>query len=73
MTDPKVILKKHYLDYKSARKNDPSVKMISGREWYSQQASRSVNQAIGRVIRHAQDFGAITLVDSRYAYQSNKS
>jgi hypothetical protein len=32
---------------------------LTGREWYRQQASRAVNQAIGRVIRHRQDFGAI--------------
>ena len=25
---------------------------LSGAEWYSQQAHRAVNQAIGRVIRH---------------------
>lgn len=39
---------------------------LSGREWYRQQASRAVNQAIGRVIRHRQDFGAILLCDTRF-------
>ena len=41
---------------------------LSGREWYRQQASRAVNQAVGRVIRHKQDFGAILLCDVRFTY-----
>lgn len=41
---------------------------ISGRQWYRQQASRAVNQAVGRVIRHKQDFGAILLCDVRFTY-----
>jgi hypothetical protein len=32
-----------------------------------------VNQAIGRVIRHVQDYGAIILIDHRYSFQSGKS
>ena len=32
-----------------------------------------MNQAIGRVIRHRQDYGSILLLDSRYLYSSNKS
>ena len=39
---------------------------LSGDEWYKQQASRAVNQAVGRVIRHRNDFGAIILCDERY-------
>ena len=41
---------------------------LSGRQWYRQQASRAVNQAVGRVIRHKQDFGAILLCDIRFTY-----
>ena len=41
---------------------------LSGRQWYRQQASRAVNQAVGRVIRHKQDFGAILLCDMRFTY-----
>jgi len=38
---------------------------LGGEEWYRQQASRAVNQAVGRVIRHLRDFGAILLCDER--------
>ncbi|KAG8237360.1 hypothetical protein J437_LFUL017594 [Ladona fulva] len=38
----------------------------SGQEWYNLEASRAVNQAIGRVIRHSKDFGAILLCDKRF-------
>jgi Rad3-related DNA helicase len=39
---------------------------ISGGAWYRQQAFRALNQALGRVIRHRHDFGAIVLLDSRF-------
>ena len=42
------------------------IQSLSGKEWYKQQATRAVNQAIGRVIRHKEDFGAIMLCDTRY-------
>lgn len=69
MADPIVILKKDYLQ----RKNQVTKIGLTGSQWYSQQATRAVNQAIGRVIRHVQDFGSIILMDHRYSYQSGKS
>ena len=42
---------------------------MSGQEWYIQQATRAVNQAVGRVIRHKNDFGAVILMDKRFSYK----
>ncbi|XP_031733432.1 regulator of telomere elongation helicase 1 isoform X4 [Anarrhichthys ocellatus] len=63
--DPRVILKMQFLDEMS-RKKTPGLKYLSGQEWYKQQAFRAVNQAIGRVIRHKEDYGAILLCDQRF-------
>lgn len=60
-TDPKVILKRKYLDENKQ----------SGQLWYNQQTYRAVNQAIGRVIRHKNDYGAILLCDERFAQQQS--
>jgi chromosome transmission fidelity protein 1 len=40
---------------------------LSGLEWLQQVAWRSINQSIGRSIRHAKDYAAIVLVDGRFA------
>ena len=40
--------------------------LLSGDAWYTQQAARAVNQAIGRCIRHVADYGAIILADERF-------
>jgi Rad3-related DNA helicase len=43
---------------------------INGQAWYKQQAFRAINQAIGRCIRHKDDFGSIILLDPRF-HQDN--
>uniref|UniRef100_A0A669D8B5 Regulator of telomere elongation helicase 1 n=1 Tax=Oreochromis niloticus TaxID=8128 RepID=A0A669D8B5_ORENI len=63
--DPRVILKMQFLDEMN-RKKAPGLKYLSGQDWYKQQAFRAVNQAIGRVIRHKEDYGAIFLCDQRF-------
>jgi len=70
-TDPKVRLKREYLD----KQGTPSknIKMLTGNEWYLQQAARAVNQAVGRVIRHRHDYGAIIYCDERFAWPSYQS
>ncbi|XP_042319514.1 regulator of telomere elongation helicase 1 isoform X2 [Sceloporus undulatus] len=62
--DPRIILKMQFLDEMKARSGGGQY--LSGNTWYKQQASRAVNQAIGRVIRHRQDYGAIFLCDHRF-------
>jgi len=39
---------------------------LDGGEWYSQQAFRAINQALGRCVRHRNDFGAMFLFDVRW-------
>uniref|UniRef100_A0A0G4IE49 Regulator of telomere elongation helicase 1 homolog n=1 Tax=Chromera velia CCMP2878 TaxID=1169474 RepID=A0A0G4IE49_9ALVE len=81
--DPRVHLKREYMDRRSGelkrmvgngrvREEQRSAVLaradVDGQKWYAQQASRAVNQAIGRVIRHRDDFGAIILCDARFAH-----
>ncbi|KHJ40591.1 hypothetical protein D918_09366 [Trichuris suis] len=42
-------------------------KNVDGETWYVLEAVRAVNQAIGRVIRHKEDFGAVILADCRFS------
>ena len=39
---------------------------LDGWSWYRQSAFQAVNQAVGRVHRHPNDYGAIILLDDRY-------
>ncbi|CAD7946881.1 unnamed protein product [Amoebophrya sp. A120] len=40
--------------------------MISGNQWYEQECFRAVNQALGRCIRHKNDYGSLILFDTRW-------
>lgn len=51
----------------------PSQHGLTGQTWYSLEASRAVNQAVGRVIRHKDDYGAVILCDSRFADSNFKT
>lgn len=63
--DPRVLEKQKYLE--DNRKNAKGLLGLTGQQWYRLEATRAVNQAIGRVIRHKLDYGAILLCDQRFS------
>ncbi|XP_021902231.1 regulator of telomere elongation helicase 1, partial [Carica papaya] len=75
--DPKVRLKREYLDQQMQQRSEecktPKSHVLTGEEWYNQQASRAVNQAVGRVIRHSHDYGAIIFCDERFLQPNHQS
>ncbi|KAH7387611.1 hypothetical protein KP509_16G032600 [Ceratopteris richardii] len=60
--DMQVVMKKQY--------NNQNKNLLSGDKWYCYQAFRALNQAVGRCIRHRDDYGAIILLDERYKRSS---
>ncbi|KAL8523702.1 hypothetical protein ACS0TY_013607 [Phlomoides rotata] len=68
MYDVKVERKKKFNDTYETSKN-----LLSGNEWYCQQAFRALNQATGRCIRHRFDYGAIIFLDERFHKDRNRS
>lgn len=66
--DLRLIYKKAYNDAK--RKTLPA--MLNGSAWYSLQAFRALNQAVGRCIRHRHDYGALLFFDERYNEQKTQ-
>uniref|UniRef100_A0A7N6BZX1 DNA 5'-3' helicase n=1 Tax=Anabas testudineus TaxID=64144 RepID=A0A7N6BZX1_ANATE len=65
--DLQVELKMKYNDQHSKSRG-----LLSGHRWYEIQAYRALNQALGRCIRHKNDWGALILVDDRYRNNPNK-
>ena len=63
--------KMQYIDEKAVARGEPKGK--ASREHAENICMRSVNQAIGRVIRHRNDWASILLMDSRYAQDRIKA
>ncbi|EIE76120.1 hypothetical protein RO3G_00824 [Rhizopus delemar RA 99-880] len=64
LKDIEVSLKKEYNDLKQRTQHHGGV--MNGRDWYATQAYRAMNQALGRCIRHKNDWGAIILLEDRF-------
>jgi Rad3-related DNA helicase len=62
--DPQVILKREFND---SQRKQGRTDILAGSKWYTLQAYRALNQAVGRAIRHRWDYGAIILADDRLA------
>lgn len=67
------------MDYNSRHCANPAYEKIpgqaytcSGDEWFKAQAFRALSQAVGRVIRHRNDYGAIILLDNRFSMEVGK-
>ncbi|VDK81067.1 unnamed protein product [Onchocerca ochengi] len=58
--DEQVIEKKKYNDDYCTK-----LQILSGDEWYTIQAYRALNQALGRCLRHRSDWGSILMLDER--------
>lgn len=71
--DDKVSLKKMYLDERVTKTSNKSLAKLTGKEWYTLSGIRPINQAIGRAIRHKDDFGSIFLFDDRLATGSYRT
>ncbi|KAJ6228529.1 fanconi anemia group j protein [Anaeramoeba flamelloides] len=47
-------------------------RLLDGNDWYELQAFRALNQAMGRCLRHKNDYGAILLIDDRFQNRGYK-
>ncbi|CAE7825014.1 unnamed protein product [Symbiodinium sp. CCMP2456] len=63
LTEERIAQKRAFNDFSVSR----STGAVSGDAWYESKALHAVAQALGRCIRHPLDFGALVLLDSRWA------
>ena len=69
LLDTKVVLKKRYLDIMG---NKTSKYYMNGNDWYKNEAIIAVNQSLGRVIRHVNDYGLLICIDIRFEEFKNQ-
>ena len=63
VVEDKIQLKKQYLDKISKENKEYK---LNGKKWYINDAISNVNQSLGRVLRHKNDYGALICIDQRY-------
>uniref|UniRef100_A0AAF5DIC2 Helicase ATP-binding domain-containing protein n=1 Tax=Strongyloides stercoralis TaxID=6248 RepID=A0AAF5DIC2_STRER len=66
--DPQIREKRNYNQLFCKQK-----KLLNSSEWYKTQAFRALNQALGRCLRHRNDWGIILLVDYRFSDETHKN
>ena len=67
-SDIRVILKKDYLDEKCKMENNK----FNGWKWYREEAINAVNQSLGRLIRHKNDYGIMICFGIEFSERSIK-
>ena len=55
------------LPYANRSDLNVQIQMEKNNSWYTTDAMRAVNQAVGRIVRHKRDFGCVFLLDARFA------
>jgi len=68
VNDPVVLAKRQWNDSRTHKAGN-----LNGEQWYEQQAYRAINQALGRCLRHHKDFGAVLLLDARWASRGERA
>ena len=71
--DEKLIAKKNFLNFKNENERGGRKIRFTGENWLEAKAIKKTNQAIGRVIRHRNDYGAILFFDIRFKKKSIKN
>lgn len=64
--DARVELKRQFLE----EQRRAGAGSMTGQRWYQLEAFRATNQAVGRVIRHSRDHGAVIFLDTRFGETS---
>ena len=65
LIDKRIKLK---IEYLNNSRNKTKKNLIGGNEWYLIDAMTAVNQSLGRVIRHINDFGVMICIDERFKF-----
>ncbi len=67
--EERIQLKMKFLDGFFNQNQNLKINKMSGRDWYKIDAIQTVNQSLGRVLRHKDDYGMMICIDLRFEYQ----